>query len=736
MKQIIIAISLLLIMGCSFRNTAESENLPIISSFDFSGVQSEDYYQQQLIVDMENLLEYSIKPHTFSGELPVSGEYDQDGWYIKKGSRWLTEKDILFEFSLTSGKLTDAIQFLDIEYRTPDQQEENLQICDRRLVGTLILAPVEGLSVGNCYRFKVTETISNFFTDGFYADHFMYRLNVTDLDGILQSTGEWYNSLAQTDIRALELSTVSTPALLPLSENELYQLEVYVVTRSGFADSDNPASLSFACQDEFNHPETIIYNGIEPGTDMNVIWDYNRCWLLGEHHYDLERHGALKNINYDLPQKTVAGETHYAAPFDINFEGDYTALESPDLQFYLEWGYWGQYGEPGFHGWPPEITNNPFDKEIGLLTNPDGTTQYSAEIEWYEMQLDGQAVQTDYYGSAAEELTPGWLRIRALHPHCRQIMLENLEPGWHTFSVRAADNFGNIDPEPAVFQFRIYDYIEPEDRQALLIIDADRDNLMSPDDTIDDIYLDALSGYPYAVSVIDLEDQSIISAEYRTYNSNMHFERALIAHSDLIDYKWIILHVDSASGSYFHRSLCDNLYDIHTQKSNLILSAGANLAYLCSNCLYNDSGKLEKVLEDYWRIDVSSSEQYVECISSSTLTNPFLIGAIPASGMETHLDLQLPGWNSLVTSRAGLGPCCRFLEEGITSDIIYRYDCKPVDCEFYPPTEEQYAEFHESPIAIHHNFRDSQAFVFGFNLSFMEIADLQAMFNEIFIEGE
>ena len=733
MKQVIIAISLLLILGCSLRNPTEDDSIPDLSLFNLTGVMSEDSYQQQLNVDMDNLLEYSLKVHTFYGNLPSSGELDQDGWYILNGSRWLTEKNIVFEFSLEKGKLLDAIEYLEIEYRTADQQEDILQICDRRLIGTMILTPVNGLVVGNCYQFNVSETISDLFADGLYADHFMFRLNTTDLDGILLATGDWYNSLAQTDFRALKLTADGEPALLPLPEDQLYQVEIYVVTRSGFADIDNPASVSFACTADFNHPETIIYNGIDP-TDMNVDWFYNRCWLLGEHHYDLEQNDVLTSTNYDLPVKTVGSELHYASPFDIDLEGEYNAIASPDLQIFLEWGFWGQYGWPGSYDVPATITNSPYHEEINELINPTGITHYSARIEWYEIQLDGQAVQTDYYGSAAEEVIPGWLRIRTLHPYCKQILLENLEVGLHTFSVRVADNFGNIDPEPAVFQFRIHNYIEPEDRYGLLIIDADKDDLFSPDETIDNIYQEALSDYSFTVDEIDLEEYSLSPAENVTFNSNLHFDRALMAHSDLIDYKWIIIHVDRASGYDFSRRLFDNLYDIHTQKSNLILSAGANLEYIYSQSLFYNQEKLKQAVEDYWGINVSSTEPSVEKISSSPLTNPYLIGAIPASGMQTYLVLQLPSWFNLVTFKAGLGPCCRFMEEGLTSEVIYLYDCKPVDCETYPPTEEQYADFHESPIAVHHNFQDSQAWIFGFNLSFMEVADLQAMFNEILDE--
>ncbi|MDP8210145.1 MAG: hypothetical protein RAO94_01080 [Candidatus Stygibacter australis] len=733
MNKIILLALLVVISSCSFQNPTEENSNTSTGVFILNGETIEQssandlIYRQQLIIDLDNLEEYRLRIHTFSGNMAEEWETNAEGWYILDGKCWLQSPQLDFNFVIEDGKVLDAIEYIEIEYRDKDQQEGSVQVSDRRLIGTNILAPATGLEIGNCYQFKLTEAVSSLLTDGMYAHHFMYRLNVTDLDGIVQTTGDWYNSITQRDIRILNLSADSEPSLAQLSDEELYQLEVYVVTRSGYADIDNPASVSFACTGEVNQPETIIYNGRNPEEEASISYIYNTCWVLGEYHYNLDKPDFLEY--YDgLPQETVNGEGHYATPLNIDLSGEYTLIGSDDLKVYLEWGYWGKYGLNQYIN--PEITNSPYDEEINLLTNPEGTTNYSANVEYYEIQLDGLAPATDFYGSAAEEVESGWLRIRALYPDCEKIRLENLPSGEHVFRVRAADNFGNVDAEPAEFALTIYEYIEPENRDDLLILDLDYDSNFSPDVILDTIYLEAVGNYPGSITQIDLWEQSLSSQEILTNNSKLNFEDMLLARSDLLPYKWIIIHQDKR-GAGIHHGLFNNLYDIHTQGSNLIFSAGSDLRNLYNSALNHATAKSVRVFEDYWGIELSEEEDNVECVSQSPLTNPYFIGANPTGDMN-FLGLMLPSWNDLVNITQGLGPCCIFNEEGISSNIIYLYDCKPVDAETFPPSLEDYNYLNDKPVAINNVYNSSQSWIFGFSLPYIVPEDLQEMFDDIF----
>jgi hypothetical protein len=735
MKNFLLIALIVVVSSCSFHNPTEENSNMSSGIFIFRGETIEQssandlIYRQQLDIDLDNLEEYRLRIHTFSGDMAKELEIDAEGWYLIDGNCWLHNTQLEFDFAIEAGKALDAIEYIEIEYRDKDQIAGNLLVSDRRILGTHILVPATGLEVGNCYQFKVSESISSLLTDGMYAHHFMYRLNITDLEGVIQTTGDWHNSLTQLDIRVLNLSNNSEPALEPLGEEELYQLEVYVVTRSGYVDSDNPASVSFSCSGEVNQPETLIFNGTMPGSDFEIDYRYNTCWVLGEYHYNLEEPAFLTAYN-DLPQGMINGELHYATPFNINLAGEYTLIGSEDLKVYLEWGYWGQYGSKGQNTY--DITNCPYDDEINKLVNPDGTTDYSAEIDYYEIQLDGAAPATDFYGSAAEEVVPDWLRIRAFHPDSEKIMLEGLAAGEHLFRVRAADNFGNIDTEPAEFSFNIYEYIEPEERFDLLVLDLDADSNLAPDSIIDSIYTEALSGYPGNVVQIDLWEQSLSSQEIITNNSMLNFDEMFLARSDLLTYKWIFIHQDKCSG-VMPDVIIPDLYNIHTQRSNLIFSAGSYLINLYNNALSHPTGKSELVFENYWGIELSEEEINIECVSQSPITKPYLIGANP-TGEMSYLGLMLPSWHDLVNFTQGLGPCCIFHDTGISAEFIYQYDCKPVDAETYPPTQEDYDYLNGKPVALYNNYENSEAWIFGFSQSYMEPEGLQNMFNEIFTE--
>ena len=236
MNKILLLALLVVISSCSFQNPTEESSNPSTEVFILNGETIEQssandlIYQQQLIIDLENLEEYRLRIHTFSGDATTEWETNAEGWYLIDGNCWLQSPQLDFSFIMEDGKVNDAIEYIEIEYRDKEQQEGSMQVSDRRLIGTYILAPATGLVIGNCYQFKLTEAISNLIIDGLYAHHFMYRLNVTDLDGIVQTTGDWYNSITQQDIRILNMSTNNEPYLTALSDEELYQLEVYVVT--------------------------------------------------------------------------------------------------------------------------------------------------------------------------------------------------------------------------------------------------------------------------------------------------------------------------------------------------------------------------------------------------------------------------------------------------------------------------------------------------------------------------
>ena len=164
----------------------------------------------------------------------------------------------------------------------------------------------------------------------------------------------------------------------------------------------------------------------------------------------------------------------------------------------------------------------------------------------------------------------------------------------------------------------------------------------------------------------------------------------------------------------------------------MVVSLGNNVYKAYNNCNATNSYFLQDNFGIPFHIG-NDKPLLIELISSSPLTNPYLIGANAVNSFDTDLDLELE--NPLVAffgTFQGLGPCSYFVE-GYNAEPIYTYRCKAVDAPAFPPSEEDYMLYNDQVIAIKHtNVEDQNTnYLFGFSLPFMELDDARAMFNEI-----
>lgn len=76
---------------------------------------------------------------------------------------------------------------------------------------------------------------------------------------------------------------------------------------------------------------------------------------------------------------------------------------------------------------------------------------------------------------------------------------------------------------------------------------------------------------------------------------------------------------------------------------------------------------------------------------------------------------------------------------GETAEILYRMGVKPTDYPTYPPTQAQYDQYNNKPIALRQvnqisNTVSNHCYLLGFPLSYMQTDDAKALMNQVLAE--
>ena len=772
LRKLFLTFSLILIIfsGCTHKSPLENENnneanALIITSFTAEKSNNDDNpqeftYKQKVTwqAPQEEDIYFAYRINTSDSELPEDIVTNDAGWILheidkkdtsiplssQKPNRtiWTTETSFEYAFHSQNGQLARIIT--DFELKSLHNDEESGTVSanffKEREIGTVLGATtgdINGRITGTALTFTLREDVLDVFVEGLYADYFMFRLNtIAASDSSIIETGEWFNSNNWESIREVFLNSETTPALVPNDDDELTQFEAYVVTRSGYEDSENTSTLNFKVEEGF-HPGSLIY-----------ITD---TYLLGENHFIPYNEPAL---GHSVPYTNTEEGIHYSTPFFIDKDSTYAALNSDDLEIYLHYGWDGEYYQNNIYQYQK---NSTYDEQTG--------ENYYAEILYFDLRLDNNPLQLpqfpliDYLHTDNDGTQ--WLRIPKDYENSQQITLSDLDSGLHTLVLRVVDTQLAVETNPTELSFKLQEPVPAAEKTDILILDDDLNHpTYCPDDMVDNLYLEMCDSYAGNVDVLDRRE--LIDELFPGYQGNpLHFGKDAFSPTDLDTYKLIIYHTDTptfSSISYFFTE-----YDVMNlylrNGGNIILSGGANISNL-EQCIETDNFD---IFEKYFGLALDEAIQSVfvpevdETIPSF-MNMPFFAHATEMNGFSSQINLEIEdAFNYIIGNYGvGLGPVSYFTnyyptgysENNFTLvEPIFGYGCiTPEDMEEYDdwddeddgdeqPSEAQYNEYNNKPVAlraIHNN--GNHCYLFGFPLSYMEVEEVKTMMETIFIE--
>lgn len=592
---------------------------------------------------------------------------------------------------------------------------------------------IDGKTIGRgvVFEFSIIDDldINSASTEAYY---YKYKFEKRDLDGNVVPESEggypdypdngWPDTYGQTPNNEITISN-ETPFTLSTNfddeGNIVDSTFLYVkgVNLAGIVTSTSVTS--FLVSDKFT-PGTIIYFGRNAGQKNDI-------YALGTYHFATYLDESMSTT---VPAIETSSGLRNATAMWVNAEGQYQLIGSQDIKVYMHWGWNGEYEE-----------NNPF-KKLADKTLDEATNQsYFAEIVAFDLRLNGQPLYYPPLPAVGENLIVDedgteWLRVPISHPISQRVTLNSTNLsllngslyGEHVFEARAVDLQGVSDPTPDVFTFHIYEPVVNNEKQGILIIDEEVDNsAFSPGPYIDDFYNSIISDFDSDPGYIDLiELKTIVSTQLNLFD--LHYKKSVISPAEIQSYKTIIFHSDNPVNETSFWKEYESFKIYLTQGGNIILSGGSNLSTLQNKLRANGF----PLLEEYFGIPLLEENVIIKA-SENWPNNPFFINAVSTTDQSLDIALQIPGFNNLLNIYGGLGPVSYFQENIISSEIIYRYGCKSVDSDTFPPTQEQFDQFNNLPVGLKyssHNNTNNCA-IFSFPLSYMNIEDATDMMNYI-----
>jgi len=560
---------------------------------------------------------------------------------------------------------------------------------------------------------------------GSIADYFMFKLQrKTPAGEIVPTTGydEWVSTKDEEDVTQFVLNQFSNPALVPNEMNgdepaDSTYLIMCAVDLAGI--HSEPDTISFFVKEGF-HPGSLIYL-----TDT---------FLLGENHYVVNRDVSIPRV---IPEIQYADGIHYSTPFWIDKNGNFTAVNSADLQIYLHWGWHGEYQE-----------DDPLGRIEGVVLDEDTNSSYYAEISYFDLRIDNEPYDYPPFPVSENTVTDAdgkqWLRIPVGYEIDQNTVLTGLEDGTHTIELRAVDLQGEADPTPAELTFVLVPFVDKNEKQGALIIDDDTNTTFAPEEEIDNAYLEFFADFPQQISSLKRKDIYEMITD-SLHLQNLHFSKSVFSPTDLQNFRLVVFHSDNQNeDSNIYKEFDDlNLYI--EGGGNLILSGGSNLKNAFGYCLEDEIPLFEK----FFGIPSVADSVYVvtnENNEASFLKLQFFVGALSQTASLQDIALELPSFVNMVTIKEGLGPVVMF--GSIQSEALYGYGCKQpqteTDFENWDdaddndqfPSLNQFNLFNGKSVALKHESDDGKCYIFGFPLSFMNIEQVRAMMNVILSEME
>ena len=598
----------------------------------------------------------------------------------------------------------------------------------------------ETIGLGIIFQFNMLDD-PNLPTEATQPYYFEYKLEKEDLAGNIldEANGgysdQWVSTLGEDEIDETVISQESSLQLIPSIfddstgvAQDSTVLWVQGVSIAGIRTE--PVSIKFAVSDQF-HPGSFVYYGENAG-EKNVIY------ALGENHFATYLDPALSIV---VPSITTSENVHNATAFWVNTEGEYTLIGSDDIKIYMKWGWAGEYDE-----------NNPLSRLTDETLDEATNKSYFSEITHFDIRVDDAPLYYPPLPPVGENLKVDedgteWFRVPISHNIGQQITLTaNMLGGTtglygqHSFTVRAVDLQGVVDPTPHTFTFNIERPIAVEERSGVLIIDNDVDTQSAITDTIDFLY-------NYFVSEFDANPGYLNRNEIATNISNvwgldqLHFSKAVISPTDMQQYKTIIYHSDNPVSASDIGKEYESLEIYLNNGGNLILSGAAPLSNVQTYCRSQGF----PLLQDYFGIPLlpPTDVEPIKIVSNALGDNPFFVKAFSEIAVYDDMNLQLPSFNPGITnpnvdllSKDGLGPVAYFNMDIVGAEILYSYGCKAVGEEIHAPfhtvpTQEEFDMYNGQTVAIRRTIDNTNCYMFGFPLSYMVKEEAKTVIAEI-----
>lgn len=359
----------------------------------------------------------------------------------------------------------------------------------------------------------------------------------------------------------------------PNDINELTQLQVKAVDKAGIEDP-NYKTMSFFVRGYF-YPETCPFMSSWdtrfnlPKFNKPVLNILSHVYVLGENYYMTYLH-----VSEEIPTKYYDQELRFANQFYMNKNGELTALWSDDIELYMRWRYLGQ------HLYDPEqqrrvIANQTYAYDPSLTNFNNGFFQYYCNIEYMEIQLDGDVNNIPPIGTIITDPETGrWRRI-PIHEE-QNCKLFGLSPGEHTFSVRAVDNQGAVDKTPEELVFTLVE--PPEEKEGIFIIhDTGYNPNWAPQAAVETFYENLIANVDSIttpIEIIDINNSSLTNIKFKNNDLGHPSLKIPLSPTDIIDYKLLIW-----DNSNFNQEIDQGSFIENMNVLIMYLHNGGNLFY-------------------------------------------------------------------------------------------------------------------------------------------------------------
>ncbi len=328
---------------------------------------------------------------------------------------------------------------------------------------------------------------------------------------------------------------------------EVTQIQVKAVNYYGLEDS-TCAEMCFFVRDYFE-PDTAPFmasmNQDLPDSLRNFslnILPY--VYLLGENHYlTYQIHEHFDPLA--IPEIFVNDEFHFGNPFYMDINEELSAIWSDDFEIHLWWSYLGEFEFDYGKGRYPEHKPYYYDENL------DEYVHYYCEVDYMDIQLDGGVNGLPVIGDIINDSirSDEWMRVPIENP--RECVLTGLSSGQHTFSVRAVDAQGAVDPTPEELIFTFHEPLDANNYDNILVIDDTQNQIIfAVEDSVNKFYAELMEGCSSTVDWIDLRDDyysniAVLNEQIRDELMTHYF-----APSDLQNYKMILWYANDPKSFY------------------------------------------------------------------------------------------------------------------------------------------------------------------------------------------